>query len=131
MIALTRGKTTLMVVEDNEPSREVLSRRLARRGYYVVCAGDGLEAVEMAHSAKPDLILMDLGLPGIDGWEATAQLKADKDTRHIPIIVLSAHAMTNDRTLALAAGSDDFDTKPVRFDRLLEKIEKLLSGAAR
>jgi CheY-like chemotaxis protein len=130
MIRLSRGMPVLMVVEDNEPSREVLSRRLARRGYEIVAAADGRQAVSMAHSAKPDLILMDLGLPGIDGWEATAQLKADENTRHIPIIVLSAHAMTNDRTLALAAGGDDFDTKPVRFERLIEKIEKLLKGAA-
>ena len=121
------GQATLLVVEDNEPSREALSRRLARRGYGVVAAEDGLAAVEMAHSAMPDLILMDLGLPGIDGWEATARLKADLATREIPIIVLSAHAMTSDRTLALAAGGDDFDTKPVRFERLLEKIEALLN----
>ena len=130
MIRLRRGMPVLMVVEDNEPSREVLSRRLARRGYEIVSAADGRQAVSMAHSAKPDLILMDLGLPGIDGWEATAQLKADDNTRHIPIIVLSAHAMTNDRTLALAAGADDFDTKPVRFEQLLEKIETLLKGVA-
>jgi len=128
MIRLRQGMPTLLVVEDNEPSREVLSRRLARRGYEIVSAADGRQAVDMAHSAKPDLILMDLGLPGIDGWEATAQLKAHEQTRHIPIIVLSAHAMTNDRNLALAAGGDDFDTKPVRFERLLEKIENLLKG---
>ena len=130
MIGLTRGMPTLLVVEDNEPSRDVLSRRLARRGYQVVSAADGQQGVSMAQATKPDLILMDLGLPGIDGWEATAQLKADDNTRHIPIIVLSAHAMTNDRTLALAAGADDFDTKPVRFQRLLEKIETLLKGVA-
>jgi CheY-like chemotaxis protein len=122
-----QAKTTLMVVEDNEPSREALSRRLMRRGYAIVAAADGREAVDMARSVKPDLILMDLGLPGIDGWEATAQLKGDETTRHIPIIVLSAHAMTSDRALALAAGGDDFDTKPVRFERLLEKIEALLN----
>ena len=121
------ARTTLMVVEDNEPSREALSRRLMRRGYAIVAAADGREAVDMARSVKPDLILMDLGLPGIDGWEATAQLKGDETTRHIPIIVLSAHAMTSDRALALAAGGDDFDTKPVRFERLLEKIEALLN----
>jgi len=123
-------QTTLLVVEDNEPSREALSRRLARRGYAVVAAEDGLAGVEMAHSARPDLILMDLGLPGIDGWEATARLKADAATSDIPIIVLSAHAMTSDRALALAAGGDDFDTKPVRFERLLEKIEALLNRVA-
>jgi CheY-like chemotaxis protein len=130
VITMSRGMPTVMVVEDNEPSREVLSRRLARRGYAIVSATDGFEAVSMARSTKPDLILMDLGLPGMDGWEATAQLKADDSTRHIPIIVLSAHAMTSDRALALAAGGDDFDTKPVRFERLLEKIETLLKGVA-
>jgi CheY-like chemotaxis protein len=128
MIRLRQGMPTLLVVEDNEPSREVLSRRLARRGYEIVTVADGQQAVAIAHATKPDLILMDLGLPGIDGWEATAQLKAHEQTRHIPIIVLSAHAMSNDRTLALAAGGDDFDTKPVRFERLLEKIENLLKG---
>lgn len=118
--------TTILVVEDNEPSRDALSRRLARRGYRIVLAVDGLEAVSIGRSAKPDLILMDLGLPGIDGWEATRRLKADPETQQIPIIVLSAHAMTNDRDMALAAGSDEFDTKPVRFQQLLEKIETLL-----
>jgi two-component system cell cycle response regulator DivK len=118
---------TIMVVEDNEPSRDVLSRRLERRGYRVLSAVDGRQAVSVAHAAQPDLILMDLGLPGIDGFEATSQLKGNMATRHIPIIVLSAHAMTNDRDMALAAGSDDFDTKPVRFQQLLGKIESLLS----
>lgn len=123
---------TLMVVEDNEPSREVLSRRLERRGYKILLAVNGQEAVSIARAAKPDLILMDLGLPIIDGWEATTQLKGDVETRHIPIIVLSAHAMINDRDMALAAGGDDFDTKPVRFPRLLQKIETLLvRGVAR
>jgi two-component system cell cycle response regulator DivK len=117
---------TILVVEDNEPSRDALSRRLERRGYRIVMAADGRQAVSMGHSAKPDLILMDLGLPGIDGWEATRQLKGDAETGHIPIIVLSAHAMTNDRDMALAAGGDDFDTKPVRFQQLLAKIETLL-----
>ena len=118
--------TTILVVEDNEPSRDALARRLARRGYRIVLAVDGHEAVSIGRSAKPDLILMDLGLPGIDGWEATRRLKADPETQQIPIIVLSAHAMTNDRDMALAAGSDEFDTKPVRFQQLLEKIETLL-----
>lgn len=121
---------TIMVVEDNEPSRDVLSRRLERRGFRVVSAVDGLEAVSTARTATPDLILMDLGLPGIDGWEATRRLKSEAATRHIPIIVLSAHAMTNDREEALAAGGDDFDTKPVRFQQLLEKIEALLIKSA-
>jgi len=120
---------TIMVVEDNEPSRDALSRRLERRGYRLLLAGDGREAVAAARAALPDLILMDLGLPGIDGWEATRLLKTDEATRHIPIIVLSAHAMTNDRDLALAAGGDDFDTKPVRFEQLLGKIETLLNRA--
>jgi CheY-like chemotaxis protein len=117
---------TIMVVEDNEYSRDALARRLARRGYQMVLATNGQQAVSVARTVVPDLILMDLGLPIIDGWEATRQLKEDAATRHIPIIVLSAHAMTNDRDLALAAGGNDFDTKPVRFDGLLEKIESLL-----
>ena len=118
---------TIMVAEDNEPSRDALSRRLERRGYRVLLAVDGEQAVSIARSTLPDLILMDLGLPGIDGWEATRQLKADAATRHIPLIVLSAHAMINDREMALAAGGDDFDTKPVRFEQLLTKIETLLA----
>jgi two-component system cell cycle response regulator DivK len=120
---------TILVVEDNEPSRDALSRRLERRGHRVLAAINGLQAVAVAHAAQPDLILMDLGLPGIDGFEATSRLKHDPATGHIPIIVLSAHAMTNDRDMALAAGGDDFDTKPVRFEQLLEKIEALLSKA--
>jgi two-component system, cell cycle response regulator DivK len=119
---------TILVVEDNEPSRDALSRRLARRGFEIVGASDGLQGVALAHSRRPDLILMDLGLPGIDGWEATRRLKQDASVRHIPIIVLSAHAMTNDRELALQAGGDDFDTKPVRFQALLSKIELLLAN---
>jgi CheY-like chemotaxis protein len=123
---------TVLIVEDNEPSREALSRRLERRGYCVVPAVDGEEAVSIARAARPDIILMDLGLPVIDGWEATARLKRGDDTRHIPIIVLSAHAMSSDRDHALAAGGDDFDTKPVQFQRLLEKMSTLLArGAAR
>jgi CheY-like chemotaxis protein len=118
---------TIMVVEDNEPSRDALARRLERRGFKVVLAVDGRQAVTVAQSASPDLILMDLGLPGIDGWEATRLLKSADDTKRIPIIVLSAHAMTNDREMALAAGGDDFDTKPVRFQQLLKKIESLLT----
>ena len=117
---------TILIVEDNEPSRDALSRRLARRGYRVVPAVDGQQAVAVAREVLPDLILMDLGLPRIDGWEATRQLKEGDATRHIPIIVLSAHAMMNDREMALAAGGNEFDTKPVRFERLLQKIESLL-----
>jgi len=118
---------TILVVEDNEASRDALARRLQRRGYEVVVAMDGQHAVSVAQSARPDLILMDLGLPVIDGWEATRRLKADAATQHIPIIVLSAHAMTNDRDLALAAGGDDFDTKPIRFQPLIDKITSLLA----
>ena len=119
---------TILVVEDNEASRDALSRRLERYGYRVMQAFDGSQGVTVARAALPDLILMDLGLPVLDGWDATRQLKADTRTRHIPIIVLSAHAMTNHRDMALAAGGDDFDTKPVRFQALLEKIECLLAG---
>jgi len=121
---------TILIVEDNEPSRDVLARRLVRRGYGVVAAVDGQDALAKARSARPDLILMDLGLPVMDGWEATRRLKGDPATRHMPIIVLSAHAMTTDRELALAAGGDEFDTKPLRFPRLLEKIEFLLARGA-
>jgi two-component system cell cycle response regulator DivK len=120
---------TVLIVEDNEPSRDALARRLERRQYTVLVAVDGHQAVSIARSNLPDLILMDLGLPGIDGWEATARLKRDGDTRHIPIIVLSAHAMLSDRDQALAAGGDDFDTKPVQLPRLLGKMEHLLARA--
>jgi two-component system cell cycle response regulator DivK len=123
-----RPPVTILLVEDNEASRDALSRRLARQGYAVLIAVDGRQAVSVARTALPDLILMDLGLPVLDGWDATRQLKGDAATRHIPIIVLSAHAMTNDRDLALAAGGDDFDTKPIRFHALLGKIASLLAG---
>jgi CheY-like chemotaxis protein len=126
---MTAGSAaTIMVVEDNEPSRDALSRRLERRGYRILAAVDGQQAVLTAQKELPDLILMDLGLPGIGGWEATRQLKDGTATRHIPVIVLSAHAMTNDRDLALAAGANDFDTKPVRFEQLLGKIGTLLKA---
>jgi len=126
---MTTGlRATIVVVDDNEPSRDALSRRLERRGYRVLTAVDGQQAVATGQAELPDLILMDLGLPGIDGWEATRQLKAAGATRHIPIIVLSAHAMTNDRDLALASGANDFDTKPVRFEQLLGKIDALLKA---
>jgi CheY-like chemotaxis protein len=117
---------TILIVEDNDASRDALARRLQRRQYHVLVAADGEEGVSVARSERPDLILMDLGLPIVDGWQATEQLKQDAATRHIPIIVLSAHAMSNDRELALAAGGDDFDTKPVQFPRLLEKMSALL-----
>ena len=119
---------TILLVEDNEPSRDALRRRLERRGFRVGVAVDGQQAVTTARANLPDLILMDLGLPIIDGWEATRQLKQDAATRHIPIIVLSAHAMIADRDTSLAAGADDFDSKPVRFDQLLAKVERLLTA---
>jgi len=124
-----RKMATILVVEDDEPSCEDLSRRLEPRAYWVLPAADGQQPVSIARRAMSDLILMDLGLRGIDGWEATRQLKGDATTRHIPIIVLSAHAMTNDREMALAAGGDEFDTKPVRFEQLLVKIASLLAKA--
>src|SRR5688572_10415542 len=117
---------TILLVEDNEPSRDALSRRLQRRDFRVLTAVDGRQAVTFAREHAPDLILMDLGLPIMDGWEATRQLKTDTATRDIPIIVLSAHAMTDDREKSLAAGADDFDAKPIRFEQLLEKIGHLL-----
>ncbi len=120
----------ILLVEDNEPSRDALGRRLQRRGYEVVLAVDGQAAVSAARAVKPDLVLMDLGLPVIDGWEATRQLKGDASTQRIPIIVLSAHALTNDREQALIAGADDFDSKPVHFERLVEKIEDILGQPA-
>lgn len=117
--------TTILLVEDNDPSRDALGRRLARRGYDVRPAIDGQQAVTIARLITPDLILMDLELPIMDGWEATRELKRDDSTKHIPIIVLSAHAI-GDRDRALAAGGDDCDSKPIRFERLLDKIEALL-----
>src|SRR5215470_7613884 len=119
----------ILLVEDNEASADALARRLERRNFSVVIAPDGNIAVSLTRKEQPDLVIMDLGLPGIDGWDATAILKGEVETRHIPIIVLSAHAMPNDRHQALAAGGDDFDTKPVDFDRLMEKIETLLTMA--
>jgi CheY-like chemotaxis protein len=116
----------ILLVEDNEMNRDMLSRRLLRNGYEVVLAVDGGEGVAMARAQSPDLILMDMSLPGIDGWEATRQLKAEPGTREIPVIALTAHAMTGDRQKALSAGCDDFDTKPVELPRLLTKIEALL-----
>lgn len=121
---------TILVVEDNELSRDALARRLERRGYRVVLAVDGEQAIAVGRAERPDLVLMDLGLPRIDGWEATRQLKADPSTCRIPIIVLSAHAMTDDRDKALSAGGDDFDTKPIRFQQLLTKIDGLLARSA-
>jgi CheY-like chemotaxis protein len=116
----------ILLVEDNEMNRDMLSRRLMRREFEVVMAGDGAQAIEMARSEEPDLILMDLSLPVMDGWEATRQLKAADDTRAIPIIALTAHAMSGDREKAIEAGADDYDSKPIEFPRLLSKIEALL-----
>jgi two-component system cell cycle response regulator DivK len=115
--------TKILYVEDNEDNVYMLKNRLVRKGYTVIVATDGAQGVAMAAAEQPKLIIMDLSLPVLDGWEATRRIKAAPETRHIPIIALSAHAMTGDRERALAAGCDDFDTKPVEFDRLLKKIE--------
>lgn len=116
----------ILVVEDNEMNRDMVGRRLERRGYEVVVAVDGQEGVDMAHSENPDLILMDLSLPVLNGWEATRQLKQDTKTNSIPIIALTAHAMASDRESAIEAGCDDYDTKPLEFSRLIGKIHALL-----
>jgi CheY-like chemotaxis protein len=120
--------TKILYVEDNEDNVYMLVRRLSRKGFTVVVAGTGTEGVAMARSEAPDLILMDLSLPEMDGWEATRLIKADPDLARIPVIALSAHAMAGDREKALAAGCDDFDTKPVDFARLLGKIAVHLDG---
>jgi two-component system cell cycle response regulator DivK len=117
----------ILLVEDNEMNRDMLSRRLVRRGFEVVMAIDGGQAVAMAEGERPNLILMDMSLPVIDGWEATRRIKAADTTRHIPIIALTAHAMSGDREKALGAGCDDYDTKPIEMPRLLEKIDALLA----
>lgn len=120
----------ILLVEDNEMNRDMLSRRLERKGFEVVKAADGEQGVALATSEGPDLILMDMDLPIIDGWEATRRVKAGEETRAIPVIALTAHAMIGDRDKAMAAGCDDYDTKPIDFPRLLGKIETLLGGAA-
>ena len=117
----------ILLVEDNEMNRDMLSRRLLSKGYEVVIAVDGAEGVRMARSEGPDLILMDMSLPVLDGWDATRQLKSMPETRAIGIIALSAHALVSDREKALAAGCDDFDTKPIDLPRLLEKVEAILA----
>ena len=117
----------ILYVEDNEMNRDMLSRRLQRREHEILLAFDGKEGLEMMKSEKPDLVLMDMGLPVMDGWEATTTAKADPEIQGIPIIALTAHALESDRVKALECGADDFDTKPVDFKRLLEKIEGLLS----
>jgi CheY-like chemotaxis protein len=119
----------ILLVEDNEMNRDMLSRRLVRNGFEVVMATDGQKGVEMAGEEAPDLILMDISLPVIDGWEATRRIKGDPGTGAIPVIALTAHAMTQDREKAFAVGCDDFDTKPVELPRLLEKIRALLDKA--
>jgi len=125
-IGEARVAETVLLVEDNEMNRDMLSRRLRRRGYEVLMAVDGQQGVDMARKHLPALILMDLSLPVIDGWEATRLLKADAATKQILVIALTAHAMRGDRERALQAGADDYDTKPVDLDRLLGKMERLL-----
>jgi CheY-like chemotaxis protein len=118
---------TILLVEDNEMNRDMLSRRLIRKGYEILIAEDGAKGVEMASAQLPDLILMDMSLPIMDGWEATRRLKAADGTKGIPIIALTAHAMSTDREKVLEAGCDEYDTKPVELPRLLQKIERLLN----
>ena len=120
--------TTILIVEDNEMNREMLSRRLETRGYSVLLAVDGEMGIDVARANEPDLILMDMSLPVMDGWEATRRLKADPALRHIPIIALTAHAMANDREKALEAGCDDYDTKPIELQRLLAKMAVLIAS---
>ena len=121
----------ILLVEDNEMNRDMLSRRLVRAGHEVLIAEDGARGVAMAMSGSPDLILMDMSLPVIDGWEATRRIKATPELRKIPVIALTAHAMATDRDKALEAGCDDYDTKPIELQRLLGKIETLLTAAGR
>jgi two-component system, cell cycle response regulator DivK len=119
--------TKILIVEDNEMNLDMLSRRLARKGYQVIMAMDGAEGLQMANYEMPDLILMDMSLPGMDGWEATRHLKASSETSKIPVIALTAHAMVGDREKAMEAGCNDYDTKPVELDRLIGKMENLLN----
>ena len=119
----------ILLVEDNEMNRDMLSRRLGRKGFEVVIAVDGQAGVDMAASTSPDIILMDLSLPVMDGWEATRRIKADPATQNIPVIALTAHAMSGDEIKAREAGCDDYDTKPVNLNRLLEKIGNLLGSS--
>jgi two-component system cell cycle response regulator DivK len=121
--------TKVLLVEDNEMNRDMLSRRLIRRGFQVVFAMDGQQGIDLARSERPDIILMDMSLPVIDGWEATRRLKADDSTRSVPVIGLTAHAMSGDREKAIEAGCDDYDTKPVELGGLIGKIERLLGTA--
>ena len=128
LVCRGRLMSKLLLVEDNEMNRDMLSRRLHRNGYEVIIAVDGEEGVKMAQLEAPKLILMDMSLPVIDGWEATRQLKAAPETRSIPVVALTAHAMSGDREKAIEAGCDDYDTKPIDFPRLLEKIQALLES---
>jgi two-component system cell cycle response regulator DivK len=121
----------ILLVEDNELNQDMLSRRLARSSYEVLPAADGLQALKLAHAERPDLILLDMRLPGLDGWQVAQQLKAAPDVQAIPIIALTAHAIAGDREKVLEAGCDDYETKPVNFPRLLEKIAALLKRAPR
>lgn len=116
----------ILIVEDNELNRDMLSRRLERRGFQIVMAVDGQQGVDMARSERPDLVLMDMSLPVMDGWAATKAIKADAELAAIPVIALTAHAMEGDRAKAIEAGCDDYDTKPIELPRLLEKIAKFL-----
>jgi two-component system cell cycle response regulator DivK len=120
----------ILLVEDNEMNRDMLSRRLIRKGHEVLIAVDGAAAIVMTAAERPDIVLMDMSLPVIDGWEATRRLKADAATQAVPILALTAHAMAADKDKALAAGCDDYDTKPIELPRLLEKIERLLQNKA-
>ncbi len=117
----------ILYIEDNEDNVYMLTERLRRRGFEVIVAHEGMEGLAMARNESPDLLIMDLGLPGLDGWEATRRLRADPEIRHLPVLALSAHAMPDERDRAIGAGCDDFDTKPVNFNRLLQKIAALLS----
>ena len=121
--------TRVLLVDDDEMSRDMLSRRLIRRGFEVIFAVDGQQGVDLARSQRPDIILMDMSLPVIDGWEATRRVKSDDATRGVPVIGLTAHAMSGDRERAIEAGCDDYDTKPVELDRLIGKIKRLLGNA--
>jgi CheY-like chemotaxis protein len=118
----------ILLVEDNEMNRDMLSRRLARKGFEVLIAVDGQQGVDKTRTENPDLVLLDMSLPVLDGWEAARRLKGSSETKHIPIIALTAHAMSGDREKTLEAGCDDYDTKPIELPRLLGKIEALLNG---
>ncbi len=120
--------TRILLVEDNEMNRDMLSRRLVRKGFEVICAEDGEQAIAVARAEKPDLVLMDMSLPGIDGWEATRRLRAEPATERLRVIALTSHAMAGDREKALAAGCDDYDTKPIDLERLIAKMAALLAA---